>query len=163
MPSLYPLLGVPHNPPFDPISRYTTSWLLPPTLLASIRLLISLYAFITIFFILGWDSSHSDSAGARQSFSFFTNLTYWGLAFYFLVSALHTFSYARRGFSWLQGWPKALQAAHAVFYTTIVTFPILVTVVFWAVLFSAFPSIFVTWSNVSSNTPSRSIFDLATY
>ena len=129
MKSVYDLLGAPT--PFDPTERYTSSWLLPPLLLGCLRLLLSIYAFVTIFFTFGWHDTHQASQESRRSFSFFTNLTYWGLAFYFLFSALHTFSYARTGRSWLSRWPRPFQAAHAIFYTTVVTLPILVTAVFW--------------------------------
>lgn len=125
----YDLLGAPI--PFDPTERFTTSWLLAPLLLGGIRLLVSVYAFVTIFFTFGWNDSHRASQAARRSFSYFTNLTFWGLAFYFLLSGLHTLSYARKGRSWLGGWPRPLQAAHAILYTTVVTLPILVTAVFW--------------------------------
>ena len=144
MAAIYPLLGVAH--PFDPTARFTTSWLLPPYLLASLRLLLSLYAFATIITIL----ARATAPAARHSFSYFTTLTYWGLAFYFLVAALHTFSYARTGTSWLRRWPRPLQAAHAIFYTTAVTFPFLVSIVFWAVLYRGpwFPVVELAWLNV---------------
>lgn len=47
-------------------------------------------------------------------------------------------------------WPRALQAAHAVFYTTVVTLPFLVTGVFWGVLFRGpwFGVVEVGWANV---------------
>lgn len=148
MAKIYPLLGV--SQPFDPTFRFTTSWLLPPYLLASLRLFFALYAFITIFAIFAWDDSHHLTLTARRSFSYFTNLTYWGLAFYFLFSALHTYSYARTGKAWLRSWPRPLQAAHAVLYTTIVTYPLLVTLVFWAILYRNpwFPLVEEGWSNV---------------
>lgn len=138
--------------PFDPSERYTTSWLFPPLLLAFSRLLLSIYAFFTIFFIFGWNGSHSHARSSRRSFSYFTNLTYWGLAFYFLVSSLHTFQYARTGKSWLRSWPRPLQAAHTIFYSTVVTFPFLVTIVYWALLYSGrwFPVAFNAWSNVKA-------------
>ncbi|MCJ1437099.1 hypothetical protein MMC27_006484 [Xylographa pallens] len=131
------------------LPRYTTSWLLPPLPLACLRLLLSLYAFITTFTILATDTPLS----ARRSFSYFTVLTYWGLAFYFLSSGLHTLSYARSGVSWLQRWPRPLQALHALFYSTIVTFPFLVTIVFWAVLYRGpwFPKTVDAWSNISQH------------
>ena len=136
--------------PFDPTHRYTTSWIFPPLVLAIIRILLSIYAFTTLFFIFGWDGVHHRQDLDRQSFSFFTDLTYWGIAFYFLFSAVHTFRYALTGHSWLQRWPVALQVAHTAFYTTIVTYPILVTAVFWAILYSGnwFPTEFEGWSNV---------------
>lgn len=136
--------------PFDPTHRYTTSWILPPLVLAIIRIVISIYAFTTTFFILGWEGVHERHFENRLYHSYFTHLTYWGLAFYFLFSSLHTFRYVLTGASWLQRWPVALQIAHAVFYTTIVTFPILVTAVFWAVIYSGvwFPDEFGAWTNV---------------
>ena len=148
MSKFYHLLGV--DSPFDSTYRYTTSWLLPPLVLAIIRALLSLYAFVTIFTIFGYDDSHDNSYKVRQWFSYFTNLTYCGLAFYFLFSALHTFSYARTGKAWLQSWPRPLQATHAIFYTTIVTFPFLVTIVYWGVLYKNpwFPVAEEAWSNV---------------
>ena len=148
MERIYTLLGA--SKPFDLTDRYTTSWLLPPHTFAALRLLLSLYAFVTIFFIFGWEDSHSAAIVSRQSFSYFTDLTYWGLAFYFLAAGLHTASGARNGISCLQKWSPSLQAAHAVFYTTVVTFPFLVTIVFWAVLYSPpwFPLVFDAWSNV---------------
>lgn len=80
-------------------------------------------------------------------------LTYWGLTFYFLVSALHTFTYARTGTPLLSRFPRPLQALHSAFYTTIVVYPFLVTVVYWAVLYSGawFPTVFAGWSNVSQH------------
>ncbi|KAL8996454.1 MAG: hypothetical protein Q9169_004048 [Polycauliona sp. 2 TL-2023] len=139
--------------PFDPSHRYTTSWILPPFLLAACRLISAIYIFTTIFFIFGWNGAHRRPELSRHSFSFFTNLGYWGLGFYFLFSSLHTFSYARTGKSWLQKWPAALQVAHTVFYTTVVTFPILVTAVFWAILYNGtwFPTEFEGWSNTSQH------------
>ena len=135
---------------FDPSERYVTSWLFSPVLLACLRLLLSFYAFLTIFLIFGWDDSHGHAQASRRSFSYFTDLTFWGLAFYFLFSGLHTFQYARTGQSWLARWPRSLQAAHAIFYSTVVTFPFLVTVVYWAVLYSGpwFPVVYNAWSNV---------------
>ena len=152
MRTLYDLLGLPSHS-FDATHRYTTSWLLPPLLLGCLRLSLAIYCFVTIFFIFGWHDSHHNSRAVRQSFSYFTNLTYWGLAFYFLFSSLHTLSYARTGHAWLQSWPRPMQAAHAVFYTTVVTFPILVTAVFWAILYNGhwFPIVFMAWSNTSQH------------
>lgn len=112
---------------FDPTHRYVTSWLLPPGALFGCRALLSLYAFTTIFTIFGWQDSHGRSEDSRHSFSYFTNLTYWGLAFYFAFSAAHTGSYWLMGRPFLAQWPRLLQEAHAMFYSTIVVFPFIVT------------------------------------
>lgn len=112
--------------PFDPSHRFATSWLLPPGLLFAFRALLSLYAFVTAIFNLGWRSTQH-LGGAGQSFSFFTNLTYWGLAFYFAFSALHTGTYWLTGRPLLARWPPALQRLHSIFYSTITNFPFVVT------------------------------------
>ena len=153
MPSFWALMGV--DIPFDPTARFATSWLLPASALAACRLLFALYAFATQIVVYALSGDVSD----RQSFSYFTVLGYWGLACYLLVAGLHSLSYARsggfaRGY-WLQRWPRALQAAHSLFYTTIVVFPIIVTIVYWTVLYRPpfFPEMFNAWSNVSGSIP----------
>jgi len=80
-------------------------------------------------------------------------LTYWGLAFYFLFAALHTFTYARSGIPLLDRFPRPLQAVHSAFYTTVVVFPFIVTVVYWGLLYTSpwFPVAFDGWSNVSQH------------
>lgn len=117
----------PYAGEFDPSSRFVTSWLLPPSVLFVLRALLSIYAFTTIFFIFGWNGAHGDSEDSQHSFSYFTHLTYWGLAFYYAFSALHTATYWLQGTSLLARWPKALQIAHSMFYSTVVVYPWLVT------------------------------------
>ncbi|POR35484.1 hypothetical protein TPAR_04302 [Tolypocladium paradoxum] len=161
---------------WDPSHRFETSWLLGPWLLFLCRALIvspppllssprdsrrlppvqCVYAFTTLLFIIGWTCAHASLGGClavRQSFSFFTVLTYWGLAFYFLAAALHTLAYALTGRPLLDRLPRPLQALHALFYTTAVTFPFLVTLVYWAVLYKPpwFPRQFDAWRNVSQH------------
>ncbi|KAJ5591321.1 hypothetical protein N7450_005293 [Penicillium hetheringtonii] len=112
------LFGV--DPVRDDLHHYETSWLLPPSLLAALRALISTYIFVSIFFIWGWDGTHGDRDAIGQSFSFFTWLTYWGLGFYTLFAAIHTACYAYTGRSLLfNRWPRALRALHGLLYTTI--------------------------------------------
>lgn len=146
MPSLYRLLGL--GPPFD-ATRFTTSYLLPPVVLASCRLLIGLYAIVTNVSKLIIDNTpHS----REQHWSYFTNITYWSLGFYFLFAAYHTFVYNAKGVAPLQTWYRPLQAAHLVLWTTVVIFPLLVTAVYWGILAptdSPFRSVYSGWSNVS--------------
>ncbi|KAI0383504.1 hypothetical protein F5Y04DRAFT_250362 [Hypomontagnella monticulosa] len=144
--------------PWDPENRFETSWLLPPYVLFALRALMSLYAFVTLFFNLGYECTHPDQGGcaqARASFSYFTVLTYWGLAFYLLFASIHTFSYARYSRALLDSWPRPLQALHAFFYTTVTTYPFLVTIVYWGVLYAYgsawFPSVYLGWSNISQH------------
>jgi len=148
MARFYYLMGV--DDPFDRSNRLETSWLLPSHLLGAWRALYSLFGFVTLFFIFGWHDSHHDSIDSRRSFSYFTNLTFWGLSFYGLFSAIHTLSYARTGRALLDSWPRALQALHSLFYTTIVVYPFIVTIVYWAILYDGpwFPSDFDAFTNV---------------
>ncbi|KAK5017656.1 hypothetical protein LTR16_001610 [Cryomyces antarcticus] len=140
------------HPLFDPHHRFTTSWLLSPPLLLSLRTTTSLYLFATLFFILGYESSHSDGVAARRFFSYFTVLSYWGLAFYFAVAAAHTASYWLTGRSLLQRWPRWAQELHGGFYSTVAVFPFIVTIIFWALLSrGAFRTRFSTWTNISQH------------
>ena len=112
---------------FDPTNRFETSWLLPPWLLFAARALLSVYAFTTIFTVFGWNGTHGDAEDSQHSFSYFTDLTFWGLAFYFAFSALHTGSYWLTGTPFLARWPKVLQIAHSMLYATVVIYPWVVT------------------------------------
>ena len=73
------------------------------------------------------------------------------MAFYFGFAALHTFTYARSGRPLLDRFPRPLQALHSLLYTSIVTYPFLVTAVYWGVLYAGpwFPRAFDGWSNIS--------------
>ncbi|EAW08435.1 uncharacterized protein ACLA_031680 [Aspergillus clavatus NRRL 1] len=138
----------------DHIHPFETSWLLSPLPFALLRGLIALYIFVTIFFIWGWSGSHGASHAIGQSFSYFTWLTYWGLGFYYLAACIHTACYARSGRSLLfDRLPRPLRALHALFYTTVTTFPFLVTIVFWGILFSPpwYKLTFSAWSNISQH------------
>ncbi|KAK2625478.1 hypothetical protein QTJ16_004790 [Diplocarpon rosae] len=140
---------------WDPSHRFQTSWLLPPWVLFGIRATISLYAFAVTFFIIGWQISEHDGLSihdVNKSFSYFTILCYWGISFYFLIAAIHTFTYALHGATpLLNRLPRPLQALHHLFHTTIITFPFLVTIVYWAILYAPFSSSFSLWSNISQH------------
>lgn len=164
-------LGAPAQPSRF-INRYVTSHILHPFELAAIRLLLSLYAFLTIFYSLGYESNSSstdENFSAKHFLSYFTNLCYWGLAFYLLFAGLHGLAYhftqRRRMSAWqlfeLERWPRGLQAAHAIFYSSVVTFAPLVTIVFWAVIYKGpfYPLTFDAWRNVRALSHS-SLFEL---
>ncbi|KAI0977011.1 hypothetical protein F4678DRAFT_132173 [Xylaria arbuscula] len=141
---------------WDPSHRFQTSWLVPPYALFAIRLLISIYAFTTLLFNIGYACATPSQGGceeARSNFSFFTVLSYWGLAFYFLTSSFHTFIYARRGSAPLDTWPAPLQFLHSLLYSTAITYPLLVTIIFWALLSSpaTLATTYSTWSNISQH------------
>lgn len=144
-------MGVPPTG-FDLEHRFFTSWLLSPTILASWRLLYAVYCAATIFVEWGWYGTHQEAGEIGRSFSYFTQLTYWGLLFYTLTASIHGFKYAKAGYSWLDRWPRLLQVLHSLYYTTIVTLPPLVTIVYWVILFSGtwYTVQFNAWSNVCS-------------
>lgn len=142
---------------------------------------MSLYAFVTVIFVIGYscalprstppessitttntttpsqpstlDSATTGCTSVAHSFSYFTVLSYWGLAFYFLVAALHSLSYARSAQqSLLARLPRPLQALHSLFYSSVVVFPLVVSIVFWAVLHRGwFSSAFDAWRNISQH------------
>ncbi|KAK4673360.1 hypothetical protein QC763_111260 [Podospora pseudopauciseta] len=140
---------------WDPSHRFETSWILSPWALFFCRALISLYAFTTLIFVLAYQCINSPNhCGASQAqFSYFTSLTYWGIAFYFLFAAIHTFTYARTGRPLLDRFPRFLQALHSAFYTTIVVYPFVVTIVYWARLFDGrwYKLAYEGWSNISQH------------
>ncbi|EKD18137.1 uncharacterized protein L3040_007684 [Drepanopeziza brunnea f. sp. 'multigermtubi'] len=150
----------------DTSHRFETSWILSPGLLFAIRAAISLYAFSVVFFIIGWELAGRSSLSVHdvnKSFSFFTGTTepltvlcYWGLCFYFLVAAIHTASYATTngGTPFLNRMSRPLQALHSLFYTTITTYPFLVTIVYWALIYGPdhpYTNAFSLWSNISQH------------
>ncbi|KAM5449927.1 hypothetical protein MaudCBS49596_004689 [Microsporum audouinii] len=152
MRSFMSLMGA--DPSQDRLHAFETSWLFSPFVLGCIRALLSLYSFTTIFFIFGWQGTHGQSVNSRRSFSYFTNLSYWGIAFYLLVAAIHSFVYSRTGRSvFFEKTPRFLRALHSLLYTTVVVFPFVVTIVYWALLFNGtwFPDVFNAWSNISQH------------
>ncbi|KAI2616045.1 hypothetical protein GGR54DRAFT_610945 [Hypoxylon sp. NC1633] len=144
--------------PWDPSNRFETSWLLSPWVLFGLRALMTLYAFTTLLLNIGYQCAHEELGGcqaSRDGFSYFTSLAYWGLAFYLLTATVHTFSYARYGHPLLSTLPRPLQALHALFYSSVTSFPFLVTIVYWGLLYpygrAWFPSAWLGWSNVSEH------------
>ncbi|GAM37842.1 hypothetical protein TCE0_033f08101 [Talaromyces pinophilus] len=150
------------DPALDSLHPYETSWLLPPILLGLIRSIIAIYIFFCIVYIFIYDATHNDSVAIGQSFSFFTFLNFWGMGFYFAVSAVHTLLYAATGRSViLDKLPRVFRGLHALFYTCVTTFPFLVVVIYWAVLYSGpwFREWFGAWSNVCFFSFPQFIYD----
>lgn len=163
----YESWGIDPQTGFDSNRSLVRSHFVSPLILASIRLLLSIYSFTTIVVCYTWLAHRIASIrlkdvnigsytiqqsdeGIGQSFSFFTYLTFWSLGFYFLVSSVHTFMYAIRQHTWLHSWPKSLQLAHSLFYSTVTSFPFLVTIVFWGTMNSGWPAgRFEQWINIS--------------
>jgi len=146
---IFPSLGV--SSPFDTSNSLVTSPVVSPAVLAGIRLTFAVYGLTTALFVLIWDGVKLHTANSY--FSYFTELTYIGLLSYFWAAGVQTLVFALRGCTKypLQTWPRALQFLHILLYSTITTFPILVTIVFWSLLASSatFDTRFSTWSNIS--------------
>jgi len=137
--------------PFDSQYKLVTSPFFSPTVLAFLRLFLAIYSFVTLLFILIWYSVvlHAGS----QYFSFFTQLTNIGICAYLWAAGTQSALYVLRQRKWypLQRWPRFLQFLHLLLLSTIVTLPILVTIVYWALLASAqtFASPYSSWSSIS--------------
>ncbi|KAF9075872.1 hypothetical protein BDP27DRAFT_1314645 [Rhodocollybia butyracea] len=152
---VHDLLGAPLA--FDTSRNYVTSPWFSTKTLAAIRGAIALYTFVTLLFILIWEAVVLNDASSY--FSYFTELTYIGICSYYWASFTQTFAYARQLQHSsdklpeypLQKWPRILQLLHVMLQTTIITFPILVTIVYWALLASSsvFDTPFSAWSNLS--------------
>ncbi|SPO02294.1 uncharacterized protein DNG_04967 [Cephalotrichum gorgonifer] len=139
---------------WDPTSRFETSWLLPPFVLFAVRFIFFLYIIVTrIFIIVRTCQSEEGCRGVADEFSYFTLLTYWGLLFYFLVASVHTLTYALSGRPLLDRLPRALQALHSFYYTTVVTLPFLVTIVYWGILYEGpwYTVVYNGWREVSQH------------
>ncbi|KAJ7437966.1 hypothetical protein FB451DRAFT_1570496 [Mycena latifolia] len=121
------------DPTFDPAYAFVSSPLLAPSALAAVRLLLVLYA-LCIYAALVLDAA----AGSGRSFSFFTQLSYIGVAAYLVAAGVQTAGSARWGRTgyWYRGWGRGMQAAHVLLQSTVVVFPFIVTVVFWVLLSS---------------------------
>jgi hypothetical protein len=163
----YQAWGIEPTTGFDPNMTFVRSHFVSPVVLGSIRAVMSLYSFTTIITCYTWLAHKTATIKLKdvnigsytiqqsedaigQSFSFFTYLTFWCLGFYFLISSVHTFMYAFRQRTWLHKWPKALQLAHSFYYSSVTSFPFLVTIVFWGTMNSGWPAgRFEQWINIS--------------
>ncbi|KAI8597190.1 hypothetical protein EDD21DRAFT_386081 [Dissophora ornata] len=122
---------------FEP-NRIVTSNLVSPKTLAIVRFLEFLY--VAVATITVWDSSDS----AVDYFKYFTHLTYFGLMCYLLASALWGLFYLRQPESERARWVKLGSPwwgyAHWLLYSTVVTYSVVVPIVFWTLLASGIGS-----------------------
>ncbi|KAF5335829.1 hypothetical protein D9611_009658 [Ephemerocybe angulata] len=142
---------------FDPEHKLVTSWAFSPTILAGLRLFFAFFTLFTAIFTLVWPAVRVKDGSASGYFSYFTNLTFIGICAYFFASGVQTYAYAKSSRNGdleptfpLQRWGRVLQYLHVLLYTTIVTFPILVTIVYWALLASSesFETPYTSYSNI---------------
>lgn len=146
------ILGV--SPPFDPKLNFISSPFFSILALGAIRLFFAVYTFATLLVVLIWQSARLHEG--NSFFSYFTHLSYIGLCAYFFSAGVQGMLYARcpinKGtFVLSRKWPRFLQFLHVWLYATVVTFPIVVTVVYWVLLSGpkTFSTRFNAWSNVS--------------
>ncbi|KAH8822948.1 hypothetical protein DL96DRAFT_1470179 [Flagelloscypha sp. PMI_526] len=128
-----------------------------PFLLGSIRLLAGTYALLTVCVNLGFNVSLRRTGDSY--FSYFTNLSLIGLVAYLIAAAVQTLCYWKRtregrsGYPLVDKWPRPFLVLHMVLMSTIATFPIIVTIVFWSLLST--PAVlgtpYLAWSNVSQH------------
>ncbi|KAI0747665.1 hypothetical protein C8Q80DRAFT_1167970 [Daedaleopsis nitida] len=131
----YPRLGV--SSPFDARHDFVTSPVFSPLVLALVRLTLGTYALVVLLYHLIYEAVKTHDVDGF--FSYFTHLSYIGLIAYLYASGVQTLVYAvtRRKSYPLQRWPRPLQFLHYLLYSTITTYPIVVTVIFWALLADA--------------------------
>ncbi|KAF5313866.1 hypothetical protein D9619_013093 [Psilocybe cf. subviscida] len=152
---------------FDPHHTLVSSYLIPPSALGAIRLLIAVYVLAGLIFMLVWGGVKTKDLDSF--FSYFTNLGYIGICAYFFASGTQTLAYARNlrilaGLGAmeptaeevrypLQKAPRFLRYLYVLLLSTVITFPILVTVVYWTLIASSssFSSAYITWSNVTKH------------
>ncbi|RPD59105.1 hypothetical protein L226DRAFT_99274 [Lentinus tigrinus ALCF2SS1-7] len=148
----YPRLGV--TSPFDAHHDLVTSPVFSPLVLALLRLTLATYALFVALYQLIWEAVREDGT-ANGYFSYFTHLSYIGLIAYQFAAGVQTLCYALNGQSSypLQRWPRFLQFLHRFLYSTVTTYPLVVTVIFWSLLSdsSTFESTYSTWINISEH------------
>ncbi|KAH7334991.1 hypothetical protein B0J17DRAFT_672329 [Rhizoctonia solani] len=156
--TVWTALGV--HTPFDPTCTLVTSHVFSPTTLAAIRLALAIYSLVALIVNIVWQSVVVDTIDSF--FSYFTNLTYIGLCSYMWAASVQTIAYAlrtrrfhtdsgaRREYP-LQRWPRILQFLHLVLWSTVTTFPFIVTVVYWVLLASSetFATRYSSWNNIT--------------
>jgi len=153
--NLYSRFGI--QTTFDPANKFVTSPVIrSPLVFGVLRLTIAIYTMVALIVVLVTKAVKTHDA--ENFLSYFTFLTYIGICAYYFASGTQTIAYAlgsRKsgaavGYP-LQQWPKFLQALHVTLQATITTLPILVTVVFWALLASpsTFSTSYSSWSNLS--------------
>ncbi|OAX78927.1 hypothetical protein ACJ72_06759 [Emergomyces africanus] len=163
MRSFNALMGA--DPAHDRLHHFETSWLFTPVVFAVLRLIIAVYCLLTTLVILATEGIHGGGIIDVRSFSFFTNLSFAGVQWYFLVAGIHTAFYAATGRSVLfDKWPRWLRSMHSLFYTTVVCFPFVVAPVYWIMLYRGpwYPDRYNAWSNVSRHalTPIFALFEI---
>ncbi|KAG8844560.1 hypothetical protein FRB91_002532 [Serendipita sp. 411] len=149
--------------PFDAGYRLVTSGTVKPWVLFLIRLLLAIWSVAAGLAHIILSQAVLDEIPFKQYYVYFTRLTFIGLTSYFCAAAFHSGFFVlslrqlKKGEAtrapWypLQKWGRVLQFLHLALFSTIITYPIIVTVVYWAILASnqSFSSPFYSWSNIA--------------
>ncbi|KAJ1306278.1 hypothetical protein OPQ81_010981 [Rhizoctonia solani] len=156
--TVWTVLGV--HTPFDPTCTLVTSHVFSPGVLAGIRLALAIYSLTALIVNIVYQAVVIDTIDSF--FSYFTNLTYIGLCSYMWAASIQTIAYAlhirrfrtRSGAQWeypLQRWPRILQFLHLLLWSTVTTFPFIVTIVYWVLLASSstFATRYSSWNNIT--------------
>ena len=117
-----------YTAPFDPECRYVTSTLVSPLVLAIMRSVMAGYMIVVTIVSIVWAGAVSHTISLY--FSYFTDITYIGLAAYMLFACIHGFDYAKHGATrpyLLQRWPRFFQFCHQLLHATILGYPIIVS------------------------------------
>ncbi|KAG0328013.1 hypothetical protein BG004_002633 [Podila humilis] len=110
----------------------TSNWV-GPKMLAGIRIVETVYVWIVIIYI--WATSKN----AGDYLKYFTNLTFFGLSVYLLCTSLWSIGYLRQPSSERARWINDKASnwfgyLHWLLYSTVITFHIVVPIVFWTLL-----------------------------
>ncbi|KAG8861072.1 hypothetical protein FRC20_011527 [Serendipita sp. 405] len=149
--------------PFDPGYRLVTSGLISPFALFLIRLLLAVWSVAASLAHIIYSQSVVKEYPFKQYFVYFTRLTYIGLTAYFCAAAFHSGFFvlslrqlkkhevSRAPWFPLQKWGKFLQFLHLTLFSSIITYPFIVTIVYWAFLADSetWSTPFKSWSNIS--------------
>ncbi|KAJ1963003.1 hypothetical protein GGI12_002311 [Dipsacomyces acuminosporus] len=133
---------------FNP-HRVSGSRALGPGGIAAVRAVLFAYALTVWVFTIVRDAHKGAMNG---HFAYFTNLCYTGLLAYLTSSLFHSVQNWRRGSpSSFTNMPYVLQLLHWVLFSSVLVYAVIVTVIFWSVLFdiSKFSNTADLWSTTS--------------
>jgi hypothetical protein len=140
----------------DDENRTVSSPYIKPVYLGLMRLLFGTYMVtsFTVQYVLL--VSQKSPFLKRQAYKLLGDImfhSYLGLAVYFLFSGGHTLVFAYNKRNPLSTWPRPLQLAHRLLQTTVLTFPLLCTIIYMCWTLPALPAwhtrINTRWSTVT--------------
>jgi hypothetical protein len=127
----------------DDENRTVSSPYIKPVYLGLMRLVFGIYMFTSFVVQYVLLVSQKSPFLKRQAYKLLGDImfhSYLGLAAYFLFSAGHTLVYAYTKRNPLSMWPRPLQLAHRLLQTTVLTFPLLCTIIYMYWTLPALPA-----------------------